>query len=41
MITIADVVAKGDKLSDIPGISEAAAKNIATVLKDKLETPAA
>ena len=41
VITIADVVAKGDKLSDIPGISEAAAKNIATVLKDKLETPAA
>lgn len=37
VITIADVVAKGDKLSDIPGISEAAAKTIASVLKEKLE----
>ena len=39
VITIADVIAKGEKLSDIPGISEAAAKNIATVLKDKLDQP--
>lgn len=39
VITIADVTAKADKLSDIPGISEAAAKNIATVLKEKLEQP--
>ncbi len=35
VLTVADVVAKADKLSDIPGISEAAAKNIASVLKDK------
>jgi hypothetical protein len=37
VITIADVVAKGDKLVEIPGISEAAAKKIASVLKDKLD----
>jgi hypothetical protein len=39
VITIADVIAKADKLSDIPGISEAAAKTIATVLKEKLDQP--
>jgi hypothetical protein len=39
VITIADVVAKGEKLSDVPGISEAAAKNISAVLKDKLDQP--
>jgi hypothetical protein len=37
VITIADVIAKGEKLSDIPGISENAAKTIAAVLKDKME----
>jgi hypothetical protein len=40
-VTVADVVAKGDKLADIPGISEAAAKKIADVLKAELVTPAA
>ncbi len=39
VVTVADVVAKGTQLVDIPGISEAAAKKIAEVLSAELDQP--
>lgn len=37
LLTVGDVAAKGDKLEDVPGISAAAAKQIAAVIAEELE----